>query len=151
MKNSKKIEEKNTPNILTPENVQHYRKLAYSIAIMIKYSFYVDIEKLYEIFGNKNDFSKLILEEYLKTFDFTGLDILKAYRIFVSTFKLTGESDNIYNMIINFSEKYYKDNTNDSNLRSVDEVSTLAYSILMLNTDLHDPKIKDHLTVDGFL
>jgi len=129
----------------------NYRKFAYSIAMMLKYSFYVDIEKLHEIFGNKNDLSKLILEEYLNTFDFRGLDILKAYRIYVSTFKLTGESDNIYNMIMAFSEKYHQDNPNDSNLRSSDEVSTLAYSILMLNTELHDPNIKEHMSLEEFV
>jgi len=130
---------------------RNYRKLAYSIAVMIKYSLYVDVEKLFEIFGNKNDLGKLILEEYLNTFDFRGLDILRAYRIYVSTFKLTGESDNIYNMIMAFSEKYHQDNPHDSNLRSSDEVSTLSYSILMLNTDLHDPNIKDHMTVEAFI
>lgn len=136
---------------LDAQRTQNYRKFAYSIAIMLKYSFYADIEKLNEIFGNKNDLSKLILEEYLNTFDFRGLDILKAYRIFVSTFKLTGESDNIYNMIIAFSEKYYQDNHNDANLRSSDEVSTLAYSILMLNTDLHDTSVKERMSIEDFI
>ncbi len=135
---------------LDQQKSMNYRKLAYTVAIMIKYSFYIDVEKLFEIFGNKNDLSKLILEEYLNTFDFRGLDILKAYRIYVSTFKLTGESDNIYNMIMGFSEKYHKDNPKDANLRSSDEVSTLAYSILMLNTDLHDPNIKEHMLIEEF-
>lgn len=143
-------EEMEKLNFIEALKAKNYRRLAYTIAILMKYSLYIDVDKIHEIFGNKNEFSKLILEEYLKTFDFRGMDILKAYRIYVSTFKLTGESDIIYNMIMAFSEKYYNDNQNDLNLRSVDEVSTLAYSILMLNTDLHDPNIKEHMSIDDF-
>lgn len=143
--NSGKIEKKT--NFNTKAN---YKKIAYTIAIMIKYSAFVDVNKLFEIFGNKNEFSGMIIKEYLNTFDFRNFDILKAYRIFVSTFKLTGESDTIYNIIVAFSEKYFKDNQKDENLRSVDEVSTLAYSVLMLNTDLHDPNIKEHMTIEAF-
>jgi hypothetical protein len=97
----------------------NYRKIAYTIAILVKYSSFVDVNKLFEIFGNKNEFSEMIIREYLNTFDFRNLDILKAYRIFISTFKLTGESDTIYNIIIGFSEKYFNDNLKDENLRSI--------------------------------
>jgi len=37
------------------------------------------------------------------------MDILKAYRIFVSSFKLTGESFVIGNLVCGFANKYFKD------------------------------------------
>jgi len=41
------------------------------------------------------------------------MDILKAYRIYVSTFKLTGENFVIGNLVCGFAAKYYKDQKKD--------------------------------------
>ena len=41
------------------------------------------------------------------------MDILKAYQVYVSTFKLTGESQVIGNLVGGFSEKYYTDQKKD--------------------------------------
>jgi hypothetical protein len=121
------------------------------VAALLKYSYFVDINMIYDVIGQNADFSKAIIAEYINSFDFKGLDILKAYRLLVSTFKLSGESYVIYNIINAFTNKFFEDNKEDSFFVSVDEVCTLAYSILMLNTDLHDPSITERMTTDQFI
>lgn len=147
---------------------ERYKKIAKSIAILIRYSYYVDINNLFETIGENYCLSKLILEEYLKTFDFKNLDILKAYELFVSTFKLTGEQFHLYNFICAFSKKYFTDNicnTNQINdspqnsqesqnvfyFKTEEEVNTFAYSTMILNTDLHNPNIVEHMSCEEFI
>ena len=145
------------PDINNPEvrkqEMEKNKKYARLLAIIIRYSKLVDINIVFETIGMSEDFSKQILYEFIETFCFTGLDILSAYRLFISTFKLGGESYILYNIIIEFSRKFYEDNKHIENFpfKSEDQVSTFAYSILMLNTDLHDPGIKEHMTEDGFI
>ena len=141
--------------ILSEQDQQIHKRLAKSLAILIRYTNYVNIKNLYETIGDEHQMSKLILEEYTKTFNFTGLDIIKAYELYVSTFTLTGEQCHIYNFICSFATKWYNDNKDQSKdsfyFRSDEEVISFAYSIMLLNTDLHNPNITNHITLEGFL
>jgi hypothetical protein len=128
-------------------------ELVKPVAALLRYSYYIDINMVYDVIGQKSKFSIDIINEYVDSFDFKGLDILKAYRILVSTFKLGGESYIIYNIISAFTSKFFDDNKEEGSVfTSVEEVCTLAYSILMLNTDLHDPNITSgRMTCDQFV
>lgn len=156
--NSMDLNETNTTRHLHEENINPLKniiirneEIAKLIAIILRYSKLVDVNIIFEYIGINHDFSLLIRKEYLKTFNFSDMDILEAYRLFVSTFKLGGESFILYNIILEFSKKYYSDNINNTVFTSEDEVSAFAYSILMLNTDLHDPYVKEHMKIDEFI
>ena len=148
---------------LNPENQKKYEELSKSVAILIRYSNYVNIENLFEIMAENNPFSHLILKEYSKTYNFGGYDIIKAMNLFMSTFKLMGESYNIYNFICAFGAKFYEDNKeiyeknklNKKNksacFKSEEEVTSFAYSIMILNTDLHNPNVLNKMTVEEFI
>ena len=147
---------------LSPENQQKYEQLAKTVALLIRYSNYVDIEKLFEIMAESNPFSNLILKEYSKTYNFKDDNIVKAMNLFMSTFRLKGESYNIYNFICAFGARYYEDNKdiyeknklNKNNLiyfKSDEEVTSFAYSIMILNTDLHNPNVINKMTVEEFI
>ena len=150
-------------NILNPENQKKYEELAKSVAILIRYSNYVNIENLFEIMAENNPFSHLILKEYSKTYNFKGYNIIKAMNLFMSTFRLMGESYNIYNFICAFGTKFYEDNkeiyennklnkkTNSVFFKSEEEVTSFAYSIMILNTDLHNPNVLNKMTVEEFI
>ena len=83
--------------------------------------------------------------------------------LFISTFGLRGESYNIYNFICAFGSKYYEDNKeiykkNRLNkdgksvfFESDAEVTSFAYSIMILNTDLHNPNVSNKMTVEEFI
>jgi brefeldin A-inhibited guanine nucleotide-exchange protein len=50
-----------------------------------------------------------------------------------------------------FGEVYCRQNPNHDHLKSPDTVFVLAYSTIMLNTDLHSPQIKNKMTKPQFL
>jgi hypothetical protein len=146
--------EKKAELVNEPQEVQDsYKKAAKAIANLVKYSYIIDINILYETISDNHELSSLILEEYCETFDFRGLDLLKAYEVYVSTFKLYGEPHNIYNFLMKFSKKYFYDNSQIEGCpyKTEDQVSTLAYSILMLNTDLHNPNLSKHMSMEEFI
>ena len=148
---------------LNPENQKKYEELAKTIALVIRYSNDVNIENLFEIMAEKNPFSKLILKEYSKTYNFRAYNIIKAMNLFMSTFALKGESHNIYNFICAFGSKYYEDNkdiyeknklnknTNSLYFKSDEEVTQFAYSIIILNTDLHNPNVANKMNLEEFI
>ena len=152
-------------DILSPEHKNIYQKLAKEIALIIRYSNYVNIENLFEVMAENNPFSNMILKEYAKTYNFKGYNIIKAMNLFVSTFRLMGESYNIYNFICAFASRYYEENkeiyeknklnknkdVNSICFNSEEEVTSFAYSIMILNTDLHNPNVINKMTVEEFI
>lgn len=145
----KKSDLKNEPLEIQNE----YTNISKSIANLVKFSYQIDINILYETISDNHTFSQAILDHYCNTFNFQGLDLLKAYEVYVSTFKLYGEPHNIYNFLMKFSKKYFDDNHQIENcpFETEDQVSTLAYSILMLNTDLHNPNLTKHMLMEEFI
>ena len=113
--------------------------------------------------AENNPFSNMILKEYSKTYNFKGFDIIKAMNLFISTFRLMGEAYNIYNFICAFASRYYEENkeifeknklnknNNSIFFNSEEEVTSFAYSIMILNTDLHNPNVINKMTVEEFI
>jgi len=76
---------------------------------------------------------------YVDLFKFTGMEIDLALRYFLSWFRLPGEGQMIDRIIEKFADRYYRDNM-ESSLRNADAAFLLAYSIIMLATDRHNPQ-----------
>lgn len=110
-----------------------------------------------------------LLKEFLTLFDFKGLRVDEALRILLKTFRLPGESQQIERIVETFAahyvssqdpvvaveEKEKERGTEDSQILEPvrpdsDAVFVLSYSIIMLNTDLHNPNIKAHMTIDDY-
>ncbi|XP_053104310.1 PH and SEC7 domain-containing protein 2 isoform X6 [Hemicordylus capensis] len=85
--------------------------------------------------GKNNEFSKLVAEEYLRFFDFTGLTLDKALRAFLKAFPLMGETQERERVLIHFSHRYCHCNPEEST--SEDGIHTLTCALMLLNTDLH--------------
>ncbi|XP_062833961.1 PH and SEC7 domain-containing protein 2 isoform X1 [Anolis carolinensis] len=85
--------------------------------------------------GKNNEFSKLVAEEYLRFFDFTGLTLDKALRTFLKAFPLMGETQERERVLIHFSHRYCQCNPEEST--SEDGIHTLTCALMLLNTDLH--------------
>ncbi|NWH61618.1 PSD2 protein, partial [Geococcyx californianus] len=64
--------------------------------------------------GKNNEFSKLVAEEYLSFFDFTGLTLDKALRTFLKAFPLMGETQERERVLIHFSRRYCQCNPEES-------------------------------------
>uniref|UniRef100_A0A3Q2WVQ5 Pleckstrin and Sec7 domain containing a n=1 Tax=Haplochromis burtoni TaxID=8153 RepID=A0A3Q2WVQ5_HAPBU len=85
--------------------------------------------------SKNNEFSQMVAEEYLTNFDFTGLTIDQALRMFLRQFALMGETQERERVLAHFSRRYRQ--CNSESLTSEDSVHTLTCAIMLLNTDLH--------------
>ncbi|NXX51453.1 PSD3 protein, partial [Tricholaema leucomelas] len=99
--------------------------------------------------GKNNDFSKLVAEEYLKFFDFTGMTLDCSLRSFFKAFSLIGETQERERVLIHFSSRYYQCNPNT--ISSQDGVHCLTCAMMLLNTDLHGHNIGKKMTCQEFI
>ncbi|XP_065590467.1 PH and SEC7 domain-containing protein 2 isoform X2 [Cyrtonyx montezumae] len=99
--------------------------------------------------GKNNEFSKLVAEEYLSFFDFTGLTLDKALRTFLKAFPLMGETQERERVLIHFSRRYCQCNPEEST--SEDGVHTLTCALMLLNTDLHGHNIGKKMSCQQFI
>ena len=90
-----------------------------------------------------------VLVEYAALFDFRGKTVDVALREFVTRFRLPGEAQTIDKFMMIFAKGYMHDH-GDTDLIE-DDVYILAYSILMLNTSLHNPRARSQTNKQGFL
>uniref|UniRef100_A0A3Q3FT91 SEC7 domain-containing protein n=1 Tax=Labrus bergylta TaxID=56723 RepID=A0A3Q3FT91_9LABR len=99
--------------------------------------------------SKNNDFSRMVAEEYLSFFNFTGLSLDQALRTFLRQFALMGETQERERVLSHFSRRYL-----DSNPRvipSEDAVHTLTCALMLLNTDLHGQNIGKRMSCTQFV
>lgn len=82
-----------------------------------------------------------LLKSFVDYLNFTGLSFEAALRHFLSTFRLPGEAQKIDRMMESFAQKFYQ-TSKDAVFASSDAAYILAFSVIMLNTDAHNPAIK---------
>uniref|UniRef100_H0XNF7 Pleckstrin and Sec7 domain containing 3 n=1 Tax=Otolemur garnettii TaxID=30611 RepID=H0XNF7_OTOGA len=99
--------------------------------------------------GKNNEFSKLVAEEYLKFFDFTGMTLDQSLRYFFKAFSLAGETQERERVLIHFSNRYFY--CNPDTIASQDGVHCLTCAIMLLNTDLHGHNIGKKMTCQEFI
>ncbi|XP_055758113.1 uncharacterized protein psda isoform X2 [Salvelinus fontinalis] len=85
--------------------------------------------------SKNNEFSRMVAEEYLSYFNFSGLTIDQAIRAFLREFALMGETQERERVLAHFSRRYLQCNPNA--IPSEDSVHTLTCALMLLNTDLH--------------
>lgn len=92
-----------------------------------------------------------ILHHYVDELDFMGLPFDDAIRLFLSGFRLPGEAQKIDRIMEKFAERFTRQNLDV--FPSADTAFILAFSVIMLNTDLHNPSIKPEkrMTVESFI
>ncbi|CCK71569.1 Arf family guanine nucleotide exchange factor GEA2 KNAG_0H01550 [Huiozyma naganishii CBS 8797] len=102
-----------------------------------------------------------LLRKFMNLFDFKGLRVDEAIRILLTKFRLPGESQQIERIIEAFSSRY-SESQDEPDLPDpaagdetpvqpdADSVFLLSYSIIMLNTDLHNPQVKEHMSFEDY-
>ncbi|XP_030057563.1 PH and SEC7 domain-containing protein 4 [Microcaecilia unicolor] len=96
-----------------------------------------------------NDFSRMVAEEYVSFFDFTGHTVDQALRSFLKVFVLTGETQERERVLKHFSDRFYL--CNPELYTSADAVHTLTCALLLLNTDLHGQNIGRSMSSQEFV
>ncbi|KAL7423835.1 GDP/GTP exchange factor for ARF [Cryptotrichosporon argae] len=89
-----------------------------------------------------------LLKAFIGTFDFQGKSIADAMRELLETFRLPGEAQPIARITETFAEHFFS--FQPPEIASQDAVYVLAYSVIMLNTDLHNPQNRKRMTIDDY-
>uniref|UniRef100_A0A6A7G2U5 Brefeldin A-inhibited guanine nucleotide-exchange protein n=1 Tax=Hirondellea gigas TaxID=1518452 RepID=A0A6A7G2U5_9CRUS len=81
-------------------------------------------------------------DAYVRLLDFTSLSFDEGLRHFLvdSNFRIPGESQKIDRIMKAFSDQYYHDNPGV--FKTANGAYVTSFAILMLNTDIHDPRLR---------
>ena len=99
--------------------------------------------------GERDEPMLAVMHAYVDALDFTSLTLDDAIRKFLEGFRLPGESQKIDRLMEKFAERYHK--LNPTVYKSADTAYVLAFSVIMLNTDAHNPQVKNKMTKEGFI
>ncbi|XP_023713416.1 brefeldin A-inhibited guanine nucleotide-exchange protein 1 isoform X2 [Cryptotermes secundus] len=104
-----------------------------------------------DFLGDSDDFSKEVMYAYVDQMDFNNRDIVSALRYFLEGFRLPGEAQKIDRLMEKFASRYCECNPNNGLFASADTAYVLAYSVIMLTTDLHSPQVKSKMTKEQYI
>lgn len=110
-----------------------------SITRFLKGTTRIDKKILGEYISKRSN--EAILDAFMDRFDFNGQRVDEALRQILNTFRLPGESQLIERIVTVFAEKYCSSDT-PKGIVDKDAVYVLTYAIIMLNTDQHNPNLK---------
>ena len=100
-----------------------------------------------EILGDESEECKKIMSDYVDQLDFHDMAIVTALRTFLAGYRLPGEAQKIDRLMLKFAQRYYENNPELTEIfASADTCYVLAYSIIMLTTDLHNDQVCNRLT-----
>lgn len=121
-----------------------------SLAYFFRFTPGLDKNSIGDFLGDPDEFNIQVLKEFTNTFDFSGVILDTALRGYLEKFRLPGESQKIHRIIEAFSDRFYEQRSTDI-FASKDAVLILCYSLIMLNTDQHNPQVKKKMTEEEFI
>ncbi|CAB4288468.1 unnamed protein product [Prunus armeniaca] len=121
-----------------------------TLAFFFRYTPGLDKTMIGDYLGDPDEFHIKVLEEFTGTFGFAGMNLDSALRTYLETFRLPGESQKIQRILEAFSESFYEQQPADLFVNK-DTVFILCYSLIMLNTDQHNPQVKKKMTEEEFI
>uniref|UniRef100_A0A8C1B111 Cytohesin 3a n=1 Tax=Cyprinus carpio carpio TaxID=630221 RepID=A0A8C1B111_CYPCA len=99
--------------------------------------------------GERDDFNIKVLQAFLELHEFADLNLVQALRQFLWSFRLPGEAQKIDRMMETFAARYCQ--CNPGVFQSTDTCYVLSFSVIMLNTSLHNPNVRDKPSVERFI
>uniref|UniRef100_A0A8C5PJT0 ARF guanine nucleotide exchange factor 1 n=1 Tax=Leptobrachium leishanense TaxID=445787 RepID=A0A8C5PJT0_9ANUR len=111
----------------------------------------LDSTQVGEFLGDHDKFHKEVMYAYVDQHDFLGKDFVSALRLFLEGFRLPGEAQKIDRLMEKFAARYLECNQGQTLFASADTAYVLAYSIIMLTTDLHSPQVKNKMTKEQYI
>lgn len=102
-----------------------------------------------EFIGKRKN--KPVLAPYVQLFDVTNQPIDHALRQFLEAFRLPGEAPVISNILEDFANSWFDSYTGVKVPKDPDAAFILCYAIMQLNTDQHNPQVKDRMTFKDFV
>ncbi|VEN47440.1 unnamed protein product [Callosobruchus maculatus] len=101
--------------------------------------------------GEKNDFNEQVLQAFVELHDFRDLILVEALRQFLWSFRLPGEAQKIDRMMECFAKRYCECQGDNKFFENSDTCYVLSFAIIMLNTSLHNPSVKEKPSIEQFI
>jgi brefeldin A-inhibited guanine nucleotide-exchange protein len=123
----------------TPEDIAHF---------LIREE-RLDKAQIGEFLGDGDERNVAIMHAFVDSMDFAKRRFVDALRQFLQSFRLPGEAQKIDRFMLKFANRYVTGNPNA--FANADTAYVLAYSVIMLNTDLHSSKVAQRMTKEDFI
>jgi len=104
-----------------------------------------------DFLGDPDDLNKNTMYLYVDMLEFKDKDLIQALRLFLEGFRLPGESQKIDRLMEKFASRYCTCNPSLGIFASADTAYVLAFSVIMLTTDLHSPQVKNKMTKEQYI
>ncbi|XP_029584143.1 cytohesin-3-like isoform X5 [Salmo trutta] len=98
--------------------------------------------------GEREEMHLQTLKAFVELHEFSDLNLVQALRQFLWSFRLPGEAQKIDRMMEAFATRYC--DCNAGVFQSTDTCYILSFAVIMLNTSLHNPNVKDKPTLERF-
>ncbi|VAH28945.1 unnamed protein product [Triticum turgidum subsp. durum] len=122
---------------------------ASSVAQFLKSNASLDKVMIGEYLGQHEEFPLAVMHAYVDSMKFSGLKFDAAIREFLKGFRLPGEAQKIDRIMEKFAERYCADNP--GLFKNADTAYILAYAVIMLNTDAHNPMVWPKMSKSDFV
>ncbi|KAL1921561.1 uncharacterized protein VTP21DRAFT_11277 [Calcarisporiella thermophila] len=107
-------------------------------------------EDIAEFLGKNEELNTLVLSCYMSYFNFSELRLDDALRSLCARLYLKGETQKVDRILEAFAKRYFECNSSTI-FGSADIVHAVAYSLLLLNTDLHIAELSNRMTRSEFV
>ena len=123
-----------------------------SIAWGLRLIPFIDFDSLGEFFGQPTDTSTGALAEFIRSLNLPAMDPEEALRACLQSFRLPGEAQQIDRIVKEIAYEYFRAHEVGSNyFASADAAYTFLFSVIMLNTDQHNPQVKRRMELRDFV
>ncbi|KAK6144909.1 hypothetical protein DH2020_021729 [Rehmannia glutinosa] len=109
----------------------------------------LDKAMLGDYLGQHEEFPLAVMHAFVDSMKFSGLKFDRAIREFLKGFRLPGEAQKIDRIMEKFAERYCADNP--GLFKNADTAYVLAYAVIMLNTDAHNPMVWPKMSKSDFV
>lgn len=110
----------------------------------------IDKTAVGDYLGEDKEFNLACMAGMVDSHNFENAALDDALRSFLADFRLPGESQKIDRMMERFASKYVEDNP-DAGYANPDAAYILSFALIMLQTDAHNPGVRNKMTVDQFI
>ncbi|KAK4046554.1 guanine nucleotide exchange protein for ADP-robosylation factor [Microbotryomycetes sp. JL201] len=109
----------------------------------------LDKAQIGEYLGEGDQDNINTMHAFVDFMDFANLAFVDALRSFLQSFRLPGEAQKIDRFMLKFAERYTAGNPGV--FANADTAYVLAFSVILLNTDLHNPQVKKPMSRAEFI
>ncbi|XP_071688034.1 brefeldin A-inhibited guanine nucleotide-exchange protein 5-like [Rutidosis leptorrhynchoides] len=120
-----------------------------SVAQFLRNTSTLDKAMIGDYLGQHEEFPLAVMHAYVDSMKFYDMKFHTAIREFLKGFRLPGEAQKIDRIMEKFAERYCADNP--GLFKSADTAYVLAYAVIMLNTDAHNPMVWPKMSKSDFV